>query len=435
MVEMTRGRYLAAMTETPHEHPDSLEDQDGDDATPGSDEECLAGRRLALVGRLGGMNRREAANLIRSYGGSVVDRDSDHVDWIVIGAEELPLAERDLIPDTTRRMAAEGNVEIIHETELWGRLGLVTAEQSVRSLHTPAMLAHLLGVSVRVIRRWHRRGLIQPIRTLHRLPYFDFREVATARRLAQWVASGASPEAIERRLMELIAFRPNLRRPLDQLSILVEGRHVLLRQGEGLIEPGGQLRFDFDAMDGASSEEPARHAEEEEAHILTITAPDEHAVFPSPTETPEDGLLAAAYDAEDEDALDVAIDYYHAVLARDGTRADIHFQIAELLYRSNELVAARERYYAAIEVDPDHVEARASLAGVLAELGQPELAVAAYQGALALHPDYADVHFALARLLDGLDRDAEAEPHWRQFLTLAPRHPFAEEARKRLEGD
>ena len=55
------------------------------------------------------------------------------------------------------------------------------------------MLAELLGVSVAVIRRWHRRGLIVPAREVRRLPYFDFHEVATARRLAQLLAAGVSP--------------------------------------------------------------------------------------------------------------------------------------------------------------------------------------------------------------------------------------------------
>ena len=88
------------------------------------------------------------------------------------------------------------------------------------------------------IRRWHRRGLIKPIRTLHKLPYFDFQEVATARRLANWIASGASPRAIEQRLVELVEVVPDIGRPLDQLSILVEGKHVLLQHGEGLLELG-----------------------------------------------------------------------------------------------------------------------------------------------------------------------------------------------------
>ncbi len=410
---------------------DSVTDQDEidvDEVVPG---DSVANRRVALVGKFGGMNRREAANVIRSFQAVVVDRDAESIDWIVIGGEESPLAESELLSQAIREKSAAGGLEILHETELWQRLGLVEVEQSIRRYHTPAMLAHLLGVSVRVIRRWQRRGLITPVRTLHKLPYFDFQEVATARRLAQWIASGASPQAIEHRLVELVEVLPDIQRPLDQLSILVEGKQILLRQGEGLIEPGGQLRFDFDALE--SSAAASQPAPTRDNSVFSIT----HAIqceFPLP-ETPhaaEDDLLAAAFEAEEANELAAAIDFCHAILARDGPRADICFLIGELLYRDQQLIAARERYYMSIELDPEFVEARTSLAGVLAETGQSDLAVAAYRGALELHDDYPDAHYNLARILDDLGHDVEAKHHWQRFLSLAPESPWAAEAETRL---
>jgi tetratricopeptide (TPR) repeat protein len=384
----------------------------------------LSNCRIALVGRFGGMTQREATNVLRTYNATVVDLDHGQIDWVVVGAEESPLAEADLLGPRIHDAAAEGTLEILHETELWQRLGLVEIEHSVRRYYTPAMLAHLLGVSVRVIRRWHRRGLIQPVRTLHRLPYFDFQEVATARRLAEWIASGDSPKAIEQRLVDLVEVLPNIQRPLDQLSILIEGKHVLLRRGEGLLEPGGQMRFDFDALEmGLSSESPS---------VLSIT-PDRFSGTGSNDQI-EDTLLTDAYAAEDAERLDVAIDHYHAILARDGPRAEINFQIAELLYRMNHAIAARERYYAAIELDPEFVEARASLGCVLAELGQIELAIAAFRGALALHDGYSEVHYHLASLLEQVQRIVEARHHWQRFLELAPDSLWANEATDRLQS-
>ena len=69
---------------------------------------------------------------------------------------------------------------------------------------------------------------------------------------------------------------------------------------------------------------------------------------------------------------------------------------------------------------------------MLAELGQPEMAVSAFRGALDFHADYPDVHFHLARVLDDLANAEQAEVHWRKFIELAPRSPWAEEARERL---
>jgi len=408
-------------------------EQDSLAASSSGDAESIAGLRIALVGRFGGMNQKQAAHVLRSFDALVVDHDDSNLDWVVIGAEESPLAEADLLSTRMRDSAARGDVEVVHETDLWQRLGLVEIEQSIRRYHTPAMLAHLLGVSVHVIRRWQRRGLITPVRTLHRLPYFDFQEVATARRLAQWIATGASPQAIERRLVELVEVLPELQRPLDQLSILVEGSHVLLRGGEGLLEPNGQLRFDFDSLDQNARDDAIEANQSGVTKLAIYEEPPDVVPFRSPEDLFSDDLLDAAFEAEEDGDLALAVDYCHAILARDGPRPDIDFQLGELLYRSGEVVAARERFYSAIETDPDFVEARMGLGCVLQETSQIDLALAAFRGALELHEDYSEAHYHMANLLDELGQDQEAEHHWQRFLDLAPESPWAQEARDRLQ--
>ena len=124
-----------------------------------------------------------------------------------------------------------------------------------------------------------------------------------------------------------------------------------------------------------------------------------------------------------------------AVNASPNVVDEICFQLAELLYRTGDLAAARERYYIAIELDEDYVEARANLGCLLAELGQLDLAVAAFEGALRFHRDYPDAHYHLAKTLDELGQPETAEPHWYAFVALAPDNPWADEARARLGGD
>lgn len=432
---MAPGFFVASRGQVALVTPSETVDPATSDVVASADHEHpAAGKRVAFVGRFGGMNHREAANLLRSYNASVVEVDHGDLDWVVIGADEPPLAESDLLSQSVLNQAARGGLEILQETDLWERLGLVDVEQSIQRYHTPAMLAQLLGVSVRVIRRWHRLGLITPIRTVHKLPYFDYQEVATARRLAQWIASGASDKAIERRLVELVQVLPDARRPLDQLSILVEGKHVLLRQGEGLLEPGGQLRFDFDAFEQRSHADADEELAEETVISFAAESTDS-SPFRGSRDPADDPLLTAVYEAEDVGDLETAVDYCHAILARDGAREDVCFQLGELLYRLGHVVAARERYYAAIEIDPEFVEARASLGSVLAETGQHELAVAAFRGAISLHEEYAEVHYNLARTLDEVGRDVEAKHHWQRFLELSPESPWATEAIMRLEQD
>ena len=115
-------------------------------------------------------------------------------------------------------------------------------------------------------------------------------------------------------------------------------------------------------------------------------------------------MCRLAAELEEDGQLAAAAEMYRAAMAAAGPKAEICFQVAELLYRLGDLGGARERYYMAIELDEDYVEARANLGCVLAETGQRELAVAAFEGALRYHPDYADVHYHLARTLDEMDQ-------------------------------
>jgi tetratricopeptide (TPR) repeat protein len=304
------------------------------------------------------------------------------------------------------------------------------ADREVHRLSTPAMLAELLGVPIAVIRRWHRRGLIVPAREVGKLPYFDFQEVATARRLAQLLAAGMSPEAIERRLKALSRLVPAADRPLAQLSVIIEGKQILLRQGDGLIEPGGQLRFDFEAAESPLPPDRAAEQWPDEVADTVLTAIGGGRLLDAGTSPKQ--LCRMAEELEEQGQLEAAAEMLRASMASGGPSAEICFQVAELLYRLGDLSGARERYYMAIELDEDYVEARANLGCVLAQLGQRELAVAAFQGALAYHAGYAEAHYHLARTLDDLGRREEAHSHWSQFLELAPDSPWAEEARQRL---
>lgn len=401
--------------------------------------EVLRGTRIAFVGRLASMSRREAARLVREQGAVVVERPDASVDLVVVGEEGLPLGDAldpdELFDAETRRAVEQGTVCVVPETELWHRLGLVEAEQDVRRLYTPAMLAELLGVPVAVIRRWHRRGLIVPVREVRRLPYFDFQEVATARRLAELLAAGMSPGAIEKKLAALARYLPGVGRPLAQLSVIIEGREILLRQGDGLIEPGGQLRFDFEAAEqqevfGEAAGETAEEPSGDVHGVLSLaTRPDGDLAPTSPEE-----LCRMAARLEDEGRLEPAVEMYRAAMAAAGPVPEICFQVAELLYRLGDLGGARERYYMTIELDEDYVEARVNLGCLLLDAGERELGLAAFRGALRYHPEYADAYYHLARTLDELARSDEAETHWRAFLDLAPDGPWADQARSRLSG-
>lgn len=391
----------------------------------------LAGQRVALASSLAGMSKREAARLIREHGGTYVEKPDAACTLIVWGEAEVPVTAdssiSDLWDEATQKAVEDGTLQCIRETELWQRMKLVELEQNVHRLYTPAMLAELLGVSVAVIRRWHRRGLILPAKEVHRLPYFDFCEVSNARRLAELLSEGCSPAEIEKQLAGLQRYLPTVERPLAQLSVIVQDKRLLLRQGDGLIEPGGQYRIDFDAAESESPPPTTELLDSEETTELSFEAAAAIAELNSP-----EAMCEAAEELEDQDHLREAKEMYRAALVAGGPDAETNFRLAELLYRTGETSAARERYYMALEINEDFVEARANLGCVLAEQGELDLAVAAFQGALEFHQEYPDVHYHLARTLDEQGNAEAAKAHWETFLQLAGSSPWAEEAKARL---
>jgi tetratricopeptide (TPR) repeat protein len=386
----------------------------------------LAGERIVFLGRLSSMLQRDAEEHVLSAGGEVLSRLDAKATIVVVGEDAPPPREwlkRDAFVQAEIRGAlAAGTLSIIRERELWERLGILDREESVQRLYTPAMLAELVGVSVTTIRRWYRSGLLQPVREVQRLAFFDFAELAAARHLAALAAAGCSLRQIKRAVARLVRSAPDVERPLATLPVVIAGKQLLVRDGEDLVEPEGQLRIDFDAADADEAtdadETAARTGDENSRLVIPYVSPDE--------------MITAAADLEDAGDLAGAANMYRAVLAATGPNAEVNFLLADVLYAMGDVTAARERYYAAVEIEEDFVEPRANLGCVLAELGELELAVATFQGALDCFPDYADVHLHLARTLDTLGRRDQAEPHWRAFLRLSPDSLWADEAAERL---
>lgn len=396
----------------------------------------LQGKRVAFLGKLGAMTRREACQWIKQHGAIPSERMHGDFDLVVIGADELPDEDiHDMLSSSIRKRLRSGQTSLIHEHDLWLQLGMLD-DSSHKQLYTPAMVAGLIKARVNHIRRWHRMGLLPSIKVAHRLPYFDFEQVQCARQLAHWISQGARPTDIRRQL-EKFSHRIQDRSLID-LELVVDGRQILLRDQGKLLESNGQLHLDFDGNGEESS------SEQELAALATKTFPiardaslvNDSLLDPSAAADSaplsRDQMLAAAEELEDAGRIEPAIEWYRVILSQFGPNAEIAFQLAELLYRSGDISAARERYYNAVEIDEDFVEARANLGCVLAELGQPDLAIAAFEGALSRDDRYPDVHYHLARSLDEIGQPDHATKHWIRFLQLSPQSPWADEALERL---
>ena len=386
----------------------------------------LHGERVTFTGTLASLTHRQAGELVEQHGGTTSVHVNQLTTLLVVGEEGWPL-EEDGQPSVKLEHAHQlqergQHLRVLSEAEFLKALGLEDRAQEPRELHTPAMLAQMLGLSVHEVRRWERAGLIKPARKLYRLSYFDVGEVARVRKLSELVARGIPPQEIAASLARLRSVFPDVDRSLAQLEVLGSGQKLVFRDDHGLIEPtSGQRVFDFDETVSAAEPEPdtvpfLQH-EVVQRQRVGWTADDwlqEAAVL---TEAGELG--------EAEEALRMA-------LIDRPTDPALHFHLAELLYRQNQLGGAIERYYVAVELDHQFLEAWTQLGCLLVESRRPGAAEEAFRVALDVHADYPEAHFHLAELLDAGNRSAEAAVHWQRYLEFDQRGPWAERARQRL---
>ncbi len=386
---------------------------------------ALAGERLAFTGTLASMTHKEAHVRVVDWGGVAAEHLSRQTTMLVVGEEGWPL-EDDGNPSVklqqAQRLQVEGvDLRVVRESEWLGFVGLDSRRAEIHKLCTPAMLSQMLGISVHKIRRWERLGLIQAVSHVCRLPYFDFQEAASARRLAELVDAGVPIKEIQRSLVRLESVVEVGTRPLAQLEILGIDRHLLYRDKQGRLKTGdGQMLFEFESLSPAELFEP-------ESLVLPAEQPSNRSDW-SAQDWFERGRRLA-----DEGNGESAIEAFRMSLMQDFEDPEVHFHLAEALYRQGNTSGALERYHVAAELDHNFLEAWTQIGCILAESGELAAAVEAFDIALDLHPDYPDAHLHKAETLHQSGRTNEAVVHWRKYLEFDQTGPWAQAARERLE--
>jgi len=403
--------------------------------------QVLSGQVVSFTGTLASMTHRAALDLTERAGGRGVHSVTQGTTLLVIGEEGWALEDDGRASLKLRQalqLVSDGaGIRIAAESDWLQMLGLDERRDEIRRAHTPAMLSRMLNVPVRLIRRWARLGLLRPVRTVGRLPWFDYREAAGARRLAGLLGEGISAEVIERSLCELSRVLAGSDRSLAQLNLLVRDDEILLRDERGVLNPRtGQRLLDFDgeaSVGGGFSDSGSE----------CIVAGDLGAGVAGPGEWSADELFHEGCRLSEGGDFDEAVTVFRRCLGGLGLGggdslqpdpADINFHLADALYRGGRLEAAVERYYCAIEWAPEFIEAWSQLGCLQAELEEFELAEAAFRRALSIHSSNPDVLLSFAQLLDRLGREGEAVEYWRQYLRFDSRGAWSEHARMRACG-
>ena len=79
-------------------------------------------QRIAFVGKLASMAKRDAGQLVRQHGATVLEKPDASAHLIVVGENEFPLPEtgdqNDWFDEDTRRQIEACAIEVITETQL-----------------------------------------------------------------------------------------------------------------------------------------------------------------------------------------------------------------------------------------------------------------------------------------------------------------------------
>lgn len=397
---------------------DETEDDDGSPVENDSGDSAidLKNQRVALTGRFTSMSQKEFAELITSLGGEYVTVPGRKTRWLVVGSAAPPLsqdAQPTLALKRARQLSADGyDVEIVQEESFLEQLNLLEDDDTVRQRYTIAQLSRILDVAHDRIRLWVRLGLIEPVETVHRLNFFDFRQVASAKVLCELVSEGLPLNKIREGLQRVQAWLPGMDSPLCQLSVLEENGRLLIRLDDGrLAEPSGQLQLDFESAT--------------EERSLAI----ESALRSS------DEWFQEALECENQGDYRGAVNAYERAIEQESSDPILHFNLGNVLYASQQLRDAQRAFQSAVELDTEYVEAWNNLGTVLADLDEHEQSVEAFERALAIFPLYADAHYNLGDIYSALGRVVKAREHWQRYLQLDPKSPWAADVRVRLGED
>lgn len=351
-----------------------------------SRDDFLRGRKVCVTGRLLSMTRAELERLIVERGGTLQSLPTRGTKFLVIGEDGWP-SEHDGAPtkafDQARRLRAyKYPIEFLTEQAFFERLGIAEQVSPIRGRHTVAELTRLLRISAAQVRRWVRLGLIEPAETVHRLWYFDFHQVAAAKRLCELVRDGVPLANIRQGLEQMQEWLPGEALPLAKLAMLEHDGRLLARLDGRLVEPSGQLQFDFDAADAECSDDKRPSS-------VALPAPPEDV----------DELFDQALVLEDVGQFAAAAELYRRAIAQEPRDPVLHFNFGNVLFGLNKHEQAADSFRQALSCDPNYAEAWNNLGNALAELGSDSEAVEAFRQALRLVPDYEDARTNLAATL------------------------------------
>jgi len=271
----------------------------------------------------------------------------------------------------------------------------------------------IFAISSRQLQAWERAGLISKRES------YSFQDLGQLRILRALREDAVPASSIRDSILAMKAVA-GMTNPLLEAQVVRTGTRLAFRHCGAMVDPiRRQLLFDFE---GTAEPERASRA----AALYAM---------------PQAGAQAAnniqerfhaAVRAEEAGDKQRAIALYEEILSIDPDYAAACINLGTVFFHLRQYGRAEELYRHATEADPNYVLAYFDLGNVLDELERLDEAIEAYRKAVILAPRYADAHYNLALAFERSNQGRNALRHWRAYIKIDNRGPWAEHARGQI---
>ncbi|MEM9873651.1 MAG: tetratricopeptide repeat protein [Myxococcota bacterium] len=353
------------------------------------------------------MGNKRSKDRVRGSGGDDDDANVIHVAFGPGGGRI----------ETTDAGGAEQGALFSAGTEL-GTIPEPSGREPVADVYTQTEVARLLGVTRGRLRSLDREGIVSPSGRRKGRRAYTFNDLIALRAARDLLANKVRLKDVARSIHRIKERLPKVTRPLAELRIASDGKHVVVHTNEGKYEPvSGQMVLDFEV----------RQLHDEVVRMLRPTAGRDRARIAY-----ELYLQASQLD-ENPDTMDEAEALYRAAVKYDPWLAIVYTNLGNIRFRRGDEGQAERMYRCALELEGAQPEAQYNLGYMMLHRGAIDEAIGFFTGALESDPRFADAYFNLAMAYEQGGHRDEARKCWAQYLALEPSGTCADIARQHLE--
>lgn len=292
-----------------------------------------------------------------------------------------------------------------------------SAREPVSDLFSLGEVARLLGLSTGRLRSLDKNGVVTPSGRRRGKRAYTFQDLIALRAARDLLAKKVRLRDVARAITSIRTALPRVTRPLAELTIISDGRQVVLKSDSGSFEPvSGQMILDFEI----------KSLRDDVVRVLRPNA------GRARTKTAYDLYVRASQLDEDPATLSDAEDLYRRAIELDPWLAIAYTNLGNICFRRGEEDRALELYRKALLIDVAQPEAQYNLGYVMLERGQAPEAIECFNGAIRSDPRFADAYFNLAMAYEQTGDAEQARPCWRKYLEIEPTGTWAEIARRHL---